>query len=118
MDPCPDGAQQCCAPATEWRRRKKPTATNAKQKSTASNRMKMAGSTRRYKGKTEEHSQQQNEDDGINPPLQRQDRRARRSPGFARDRRMAVPQKPKPAGEERFIARKPREGQLFFEVVA
>ncbi len=35
MDPCPDGAQQCCAPATEWRRRDKPAATKARQKSTA-----------------------------------------------------------------------------------
>src|SRR6266568_1468912 len=40
MDPCPDGAQQCCAPATEWRRRDKPAATNAREKSTAIPRLR------------------------------------------------------------------------------
>ena len=70
------------------------------------------------KGRSSAAPVQQNGDGGINPPLQMQDRRARPAPGFARDRRMAVPQKPRPAGEERFIARKPRDAQLFFEVVA
>src|SRR6266704_4589529 len=69
MDPCPEGAQQCCAPATEWRRRDKPAATKARQRARAWTPARM--------GRSSAAPLQQNEDGGINPPLQRQDRRAR-----------------------------------------